>query len=91
MHNSLPIVDEYDTHDGVDEDGDFCPHCGIVFSVHHHVGPVIDTDGTQFVTIYNTDPDNGPWFCPECWETLETNRKMLENKQLSHFVEGVHD
>lgn len=85
--NTLPT--EYDNSDGWDESRalNYCPHCETVFSGNGGIlGPVYNQDGTRFETYLDTDPNNGPWFCQDCWTELEANRKAAENKSLGEFA-----
>lgn len=34
--------------------------------------PIIDQKGTSYKSIDETDPADGPFFCPSCWSELKT-------------------
>lgn len=87
MTDTLPS--DYDTQDGWDDDNgiDVCPHCELVYSPNGgHMGEVFDQSGRKYEHYLNTEPGDGPFFCPDCWDELETNRKASENNSLEDFA-----
>lgn len=71
-----PTLDEYTAADGFDEQyRPHCPHCETWFaSEERDRTTVIGRDGTSYSHIEETDPTDGPFFCPRCWAALETAR-----------------
>lgn len=85
--NALPS--DYEREDGWDADRalNLCPHCETIYSGNGgYLGPVYNQDGKEFETYLDTDPNKGPWFCRDCWDELEANRKQAENAQLGEFA-----
>lgn len=86
---SEPTTDDYDKSDGwSDEQGcEICPHCELLYSGNGgYMGTVYDSRGRQYEHFYDTDPGQGPFFCPDCFEELDTNRKAAENATLEGFA-----
>lgn len=82
------LPSDYDTGDGWNEEQgcEQCPHCGTVYSPNSgHVGPVYDSDGREYEFHLDTDPGDGPFFCPDCWDELDANRRATENRQLTEY------
>jgi len=78
---------DYEPSDGVGYNGiDECPHCGQSLHPEDHAGIVYDSDGVEYEHITETDPTDRPFFCPNCWDELEANRKAQENQQLGDFA-----
>ena len=80
---------DYDRDDGWSESRgvEICPECTIIFSANGgYTGPVYDQNGRQYDHHMNTDPGDGPFFCPDCWEILEANRKAAENKSIEDYA-----
>jgi len=88
--SSVTTLDDYSVEDGTRDNGlDQCPHCQQKFGGHDgSFGAVVDSNGRTFDNIYETDPNKGPWFCPDCFDELETNRKSAENVTLDAFAGG---
>lgn len=79
-------VSDYEPKDGFNSENgmDQCPHCREDFAP---VGdPCLTKDGQRYDHITDTEPSNRPFFCPECWDELETNRKQKENQTLGDYV-----
>jgi uncharacterized protein (UPF0212 family) len=74
--------DAYDTQAGYDQ----CPICGNVFPHDMRMEPVCDKHGREYEQILDTDPADGPFYCPECWERVETARKTAANTSLGEFA-----
>ncbi|WP_311171776.1 hypothetical protein [Halobellus ordinarius] len=82
------VPSDYDTDDGWTDDGlEQCPHCETTLAPQtgKHA-PVYDGRGRKFDTIYDTDPNNGPFYCADCWPELEANQKASENQSLGRFA-----
>ena len=82
-------VDGYDKEDGWYKDAGIeqCPHCETPHSPNGgYVGVVFDKHGTRFDTLYESDPKQGPYFCADCFEELETNRRKQQNIGLGEFA-----
>lgn len=85
-----PTPSDYESHDGYDEQQgvEQCPHCGILYSGNGgYTGTVYDKSGRKYEHFYDTEPEDIPFFCPDCWDELETNRKQQENATLGGFTE----
>lgn len=83
------IPQDYDKDDGYDDEQGFekCPHCGQKLGTETgHLGTVYDQRGREYEHFHNTDPGQGPFFCPDCWPELERNEKQSENTALEEFV-----
>lgn len=87
MSDTLP--EDYNGSDGWNDDQgcEQCPHCGTLYSPNSgHIGPVYDSAGREYEYYLDTDPGNGPFFCPDCWPELEANRKQAANHTLGEFA-----
>jgi len=81
-----PLPGDYDASDGIGDGGiEQCPHCGTSYDLGNHTGPVYDSSGRKYGNLLDTDPGNGPFFCPECWPELEANRKATKHRQLHDY------
>jgi hypothetical protein len=83
-----PTPNDYDSSDGWDDlNGvEKCPHCGTLFCGNGgYTGEVYDQNGDHYEHFYDTDPDAGPFFCPDCWQQLETNRLGHENASITEW------
>ena len=82
------IPDDYDRDDGwSDSKGvEMCPDCQVIFSPNGgYTGAVYDQQGRRFEHYSDTDPMGGPFFCPDCWELLDANKKQAEHQTLGEF------
>ena len=80
---------DYDKNDGWSESKgvEICPECNIVYSPNGgYTGSVYDQQGRKYKFQSNTDPANGPFFCPDCWEIVEANQKASENKSIEEYL-----
>lgn len=81
--------DDYDIDDGYNSDSGLeeCPHCDTHYSLNGgYTGTVYDQQGREFDIFLDADPEQGPFFCPGCWDELETNRKREENNSLEAWL-----
>ena len=88
MTDDNPTPDDYDKSDGFNEQNGIeeCPHCGVHYSGNGgHLGEVYDTNGRQYEQIYDSNPGDGPFFCSDCWDELEANRRAQENHGLTDY------
>jgi hypothetical protein len=86
--SNQPLPDDYDANDGFDEDYgvEQCPHCEKLFTPNGgHTGPVFDQRGREYDCHLDTNPGDGPFFCPTCWHNLEANRNASNHRQLTEF------
>lgn len=86
MTGKLPS--DYTAEDGCKDNGtEKCPHCGLEYSGEggYHA-TVFDQQGREYANFLDTDPGKGPFFCPECWDELETNKKASENQSLGDYA-----
>lgn len=86
---SVAIPHDYTIEDGYDEQSglELCPCCGVKYSANGgYMGAVFDQDGQRYGIIYDSDPDGGPFFCADCWDELDINRKAAENRTLEDFA-----
>lgn len=66
---------------------EICPHCEQAYSPNGgYIEEVYDKRGIKYETFIDTDPAKGPFFCPDCWDELETNQRASENKSLGDFL-----
>jgi len=80
------IPSDYDSRDGIGDGAiDICAHCERSLHPHDYSGTVYDTDGREYDHITDTDPNNRPFFCGDCWEELERNRNQQENATLGEW------
>lgn len=84
-----PFPSDYDAEDGFDGGLELCPHCDRQISGEggHH-DTVYDQQGRRYEYFLNTDPGQGPFFCPDYWPELETNQRASENQSLGAFQGG---
>ena len=84
MTKTVPT--DYDLDDGFDDTVEICPHCEIAMGTEggYH-GPVYDTGGRRYDHFLDTEPADGPFFCPGCFKQLEQNRREAENESLEAF------
>lgn len=78
-----------DPYDAYDEDSGLhqCPGCGVVYSGNGgYIGAVWTTDGTEYEIIYETDPDDKPFYCEDCWDEKDAAMKQAENQTLDAFT-----
>ena len=84
----MTIPSDYDKDDGWNEQNGLeeCPHCGkqLGGETGHH-GEVYDANGRRYDHLLNTEPGNGPFFCPECWPELKANKNAQEHKTLDKY------
>lgn len=88
--SEAPTADDYDAADGWDEEQSIeqCPHCGVLYSANGgYVGTVYGQNGREYDHFHDTEPDDGPFFCPKCWHELETNRRAAENATITEWSE----
>lgn len=86
MTDDLP--GDYTSQDGWNEEQgvEQCPRCETKFTANGgHIGEVYDSSGRRYEHFLDTEAGTGPFFCPDCWEVLETNRKQSENQTLGAF------
>lgn len=79
---------DYGSEDGWDESRgiECCPVCGTIYSANGgYVGTVYDEDGTEYGHICDTDPDDGPYFCAECWDEMQVKQAQANHKPLTAF------
>lgn len=84
-----PIPTDYDASDGWDDQNGLekCPHCGKQYGGQSgHFGAVYTQGGRKFDHFTDTDPGDGPFFCPECWPELQANQRAIENRSLEDFA-----
>lgn len=80
---------DYDKDDGWSESKgvEICPHCEIIYSPSGgYSDSVYDKRRRQYEHHLDTDPGDGPFFCPECWDELQTNQKASENKSIEEYL-----
>lgn len=86
---AAPTPASYGADDGYDDSRgiDMCPHCETALSANDGiVGPVYDKQGRAFETIYDTDPTERPFFCPDCFAELDRNEKRQTNATLNQYM-----
>lgn len=83
------VPGDYSPKDGLDEGLDVCPHCDTQLGgeTGYH-GPVVKADGTRYENIYDTDPTDRPFFCPDCYPDLEATRRAREHKTFDEFLDA---
>lgn len=62
-------VEDLHEHPRFDDRGlEGCPICGRRYSGNGlYVGPVRDADGNRWESVYKTDPEEGPYYCEDCY------------------------
>lgn len=86
MSDTVPS--DYDPHDGWDDEFgcDQCPHCETgLWPNTGYDDVVIDQDGNRYEHITDTELYDAPFFCPDCWDELETNRRAAENAAITEW------
>lgn len=83
----VPDITDLHRHDRFADNGvEQCPICGRSFSPNGgYRGPFYDADGQEYDALLNTDPDEGPYYCEECWTKYDVCRKQEVNAQLDQF------
>lgn len=67
-----------------------CPICGLTFGGQAgHLDDVYGPEGTHYDHFYDSPPDEGPFYCPECFE--ENREEILSegraaDRGLDEFV-----
>lgn len=82
-----PTPSDYDADDGLQDNLlEKCPHCDCQLGgAAAYMGPVYDSDGTEYKYITATDPADRPFFCANCWPELEANRRKAKNTSLTEY------
>lgn len=86
----MTLPNDYDPSDGFNDSKgcEQCPHCNRIYSSNGgYIGPVYDQQGTRYEFWHDTNPSESPFFCPDCWEELDANRKREENESLTEWSE----
>lgn len=79
-------ADDYDPADGVADNGiDHCAHCETSLSPERYHDDVYDQSGRSYDILTNTDANNRPFFCADCWPELRRNERMQTNANLGDF------
>ena len=82
------VPSDYDDADGWSDEHncECCPHCEEPWSMNGGMqGPAVDSRGVEKELYIEIDPSNGPIFCKDCWEELDTNRKQQNHATLGEF------
>lgn len=93
LEEPLPISDRAE-YDRTDEDGLVqCPVCGTLLDPRWHDGEVVQpvglTSAIMHAHLMETDPGDGPFYCPECWKRHVVEVRQHRNHQLSDFSPEV--
>lgn len=71
--------------DGVEQ----CPVCGTLLDSRWHAGAVVQPTGLTEATLHEalleTDPNDGPFYCRECWDDHCTEVYSETHRTLSEF------
>lgn len=87
MTDKTPSDYEIDAGWSDSKGAEICPECRIVYSPNGgYTGTVYDRQGRRYEYHSDTAPKDGPFFCPDCWEILEANRKASENKSIEDYA-----
>jgi hypothetical protein len=63
-----------------------CPLCGLTLGGQGgHRGPVYDEDGTHYDSLYDSDPAEGPFFCPDCHRERRVEEIRAEHRTLDEI------
>jgi hypothetical protein len=79
------LPSDYDAADSFDEGTDICARCDHEFKPIDET--VVNSNGTEYDHLMDTDPGDAPFFCLGCWDELEANRKATENQTLTEWSE----
>lgn len=86
MNKKTPA--DYDRGDGFNKENGLeeCPHCDKLYCANGgYIGEVYDKQGQKHESFLDTNPADGPFFCPDCWAELDANKKASEHYQLTEF------
>jgi len=87
--SDVALPSDYDEGDCLQENLlEQCPHCENSLNPRCYSGQVFDKRGREYELITDTDPNERPFFCEECWPELEANRKRQTNHGLEAFGGG---
>lgn len=83
-----PRIEDSAEYEPFDSDGlERCPVCGrcldgrgLMCEVVQPTGP---SEGVVYDHVYDTDPNDGPFYCIECWQDHLIRVKKAVNTQLS--------
>jgi hypothetical protein len=80
---------EYDQADSIRDNGiSECAECGLTFSGESgQHGETYTAEGNRYDHFLDTDPGEAPFFCPECWESVDAARKAEENRSVTEWSE----
>lgn len=81
-------IEDYHKHDRFDDEGNTiekCPICGTLLDIRWHDDEVYDSDGTEYDHIMETDPGDGPFYCPECWKQYQVTRARHLHATLDQY------
>lgn len=67
-----------------------CPGCGTSLDPRWHTGPVYEPTGVdsarEYEHLMETDPGDGPFWCPDCWNQHYQEVQAETHRTLSEFV-----
>ena len=78
-------LDEYTKSEGYLEGEEICPVCGEYWLPPNLTDPCITADGERYENIAMTDPDSGPYFCPDCYERAKVEQMKRDNTTLGVY------
>lgn len=50
-----------------------------------HFGEIVTEAGVRYDDIYESDPDEAPFFCPDCWREVRTQVRAERNQSINDF------
>lgn len=67
-----------------------CPLCGVLFTGNGgYTDAVVTAAGDRYDVYYDAPPEETPFYCAPCWQSIETARARRDHHQLGDFGNGA--